>query len=114
MKPLGPVEPTIRLDGVVADRDRYAMITIGDRTEMYHLGARVGGMFQIIGLSETSVVFRGPHSKFTLEVGDEHRPAEPPAESGPKLMNQSSPQQMADFSGLPLPAPDAKTQAKEH
>jgi hypothetical protein len=97
-------EPSIRLKGILGDKDYVAMISCAGKTDMYRAGTRIAGTYEILKISSTLVMFRGPHGTFRLEIGEEHRPEDPaPALGGPKLIGQTSDRVMADYSGLPLP-----------
>lgn len=77
-----PLEPPLKLDGVVSDRENFAMVTVNGKTEMYRAGNKIARLFEVISIDEYGASFRGPGGVFRLEVGQEHSPAAAPA-TGP-------------------------------
>jgi hypothetical protein len=88
-------EPSLRLDGIVADKENYAMVTVGSKTEMYRAGSRIANVFEVTSIDEFGASFRGPNGTFRLEVGQEHTQAAAPPPS--------------NFDGSAVPQKDALT-----
>jgi len=89
-----PLEPPLKLDGVVTDRENYAMVTVNGKTEMYRAGSKIARLFEVVSIDEYGASFRGPGGVFRLEVGQEHAPVAAPAAAP------------TGFGGGLLPAPD--------
>ncbi|AIE84010.1 hypothetical protein [Fimbriimonas ginsengisoli] len=112
--PAAIVEPTIRLDGVVTGSNSYAMVTCHEKTEIFHIGGRIEGLYTVTSVDSKGASFSGPKGKFRLEVGDVRSGTAPVAPSGndPRLM-QGDPQEMAiNSSTLPLPSADVSDAPK--
>jgi hypothetical protein len=123
--PVVPPAPMIRLDGVVTDRDHYAMVTFNDRTDMYHVGGKVGGLITVIGVTDSGASFRGPKGIFRLEVGDERNAAAPtpkiPSSTDksakhekPSSRNEARPHDVAEYATLPLPSMEGPASGRGH
>jgi len=80
-----PLEPPLKLEGVVASRENYAMVTVSGKTEMYRAGNKIARMFEVISIDEYGASFRGPGGVFRLEVGQEHTPSPAPAAPSPVI-----------------------------
>lgn len=96
---LPAADPAIRLDGIVSAQDHSAMLTIGDKTDLYRVGDQIAGTFRLIAVSDRDATFRGPSGVFTVNVGEERRPAAPQ----PRSMSQDAPSEVATRPILPEP-----------
>lgn len=105
--PLGPLEPALRLDGVVTDQDQSAMVTANGKTDVYEIGSRIAKVYTLLSVTESEARFRGPHGVFRLAVGAEHDGAAPTSpEPSQKQMAHGLGDNIAQANGLPLPSPD--------
>lgn len=96
-----PAEPGLRLDGIVQDRAHYAMITVGQKTEMYRAGAKVAKVYEVLSIDEFGASFRGPSGVFRLEVGQAREPNQGAA---PKPSSESAIADAKPLGILPLPS----------
>lgn len=80
---VAPPEPTIRLDGVFADKENLAMVTVGSMTDTYRAGSKIAKVFEVVSIDELGASFRGPSGTFRLEVGQEHHAPAAPVTTSP-------------------------------
>jgi|GEM_PF-5511132 len=106
--PMPPPEPALLLNGVMTDHDRYAMVTCGNRTEMYRIGSRITSFYKLVGVSATGATFAGRHGLFRLQIGDEHKPGDPglPKTEIKGLNKTTAAAPTPDSGTLPMPVAD--------
>jgi len=74
--PVASAEPSIRLDGVMADDKKTAMVTVDGRTDIINPGQSMSG-YVLERVTDQTAVFRTPRGRFELRVGDARQPGTP-------------------------------------
>jgi hypothetical protein len=80
LTPPAPPEDPIKVEGVMIDRERTAIITVKDRTDYLSVGQSRNG-YRVISIGNNDVTFEKDGEKVKVFVGETTKPQEPPLRS---------------------------------